>query len=130
MLAFDVYMSYGNANEWQYWVSEKRKELPEAWPAPGERDRAADGTEYELRMRIYDVDPLDQVITLQVRVEQFREQQLVAEEERFLRARRTFRNELLAMLRESGFREVDVRSGFSDRGASSEASVLVYIARK
>ena len=79
------YMPYGNANEWQYWVKEKRHQLPEAWPSPGARKRASDGTEYGLRMRIVDVDPLVQAVTLQIRVERWQEEQLVAEEERTLK---------------------------------------------
>jgi len=130
VLALDNYLSYGNANEWQYWVNDKRRQLPEAWPLPGERERAADGTEYELRMRLADVDPLEQVVTLQVRVEQWRQEQLIAEEERILKGHRYFRNELLMMLEQVGFTEIDVQGDFTEAEAMPEHSVLVFIARK
>lgn len=130
VLALENYLPYGSGNQWQYWVKEKRQQLPEAWPPPGERDHASDGTDYELRMRLVDVDPLEQVITLQVRVEQWQQGQLIAEEERLLKSHEYFRDELLMMLGQVGFAEIKVQGDFTEAEASSEHNVLVFIARK
>ena len=45
-LVFDNEVPYANPRDWTYWPSEQRKELPQPWPAPGERRRASDGSEY------------------------------------------------------------------------------------
>jgi hypothetical protein len=130
VLVLDNYLPYGNAEEWQYWLKEKRRLLPQAWPPPGERKRAADGVEYELRSRIVDVDPLEQLYTLQIRVALWREEQLVAEEEYTLKGRQYFKNELLMMLEQVGFDEVKVQGGFTEAEATAEHDVLVFIAWK
>jgi SAM-dependent methyltransferase len=130
VLVLENYLPYGNANEWQYWVKDKRRQLPEAWPPPGERRRASDGAEYGLRMRIVDVDPLEQVVTLQIRVELWRENQLVEEEERTLKGQKYFKNELLMMLEQAGFDEIKVQGDFTEAEATPEHQVLVFIARK
>src|SRR4051794_24203057 len=49
VLAFDHYLPYEDANEWQYWLPDKRSQLPMEWKPPGKRIPASDGTEYELR---------------------------------------------------------------------------------
>lgn len=95
VLVFDHHVPYTNAQVWQYWGTEKRRQLPESWSPSGKRKQAADGTEYEMRMRIMDIDPLKQLMTLQIRVAQWRAGQLVAEEENSLQARTYFKNEVL-----------------------------------
>ena len=59
VLVLDNYLPYGNPTRWQYWVRENRRQLPEAWPPSGERRRAADGAEYETRVRLVNIDPLE-----------------------------------------------------------------------
>jgi SAM-dependent methyltransferase len=130
VLALENYVPYGSPDEWQYWVKARRRELPEAWPEPGERRRASDGTEFGLRTRIVSVDPLEQVITLGIRVEQWRGEQLIAEEERTLKAQEYFKNELLMMLDQVGFSEVRVEGGFTLEEARPEHDVLVFVAQR
>jgi hypothetical protein len=81
-------------------------------------------------MRIVDVDPLEQVVTLQIRVELWREDQLVAEEERTLKGQKYFKNELLMMLEQAGFDEIKVQGDFTEAEATPEHAILVFIARK
>jgi SAM-dependent methyltransferase len=129
-LVLEDYVPYGDAHEWQYWVSEKRRQLPEPWPPPGERKRAADGSEYGLRTRIVDVDPLEQRVTLQIRAEKWQAGRLVAEEERLLKSQVYFRNELMMMLQQAGFGEIRVEGDFKEEPATPDHEVLVFIAGK
>jgi hypothetical protein len=108
VLVFDDHAPYQNAKTWQYWLPKHRRQLPEPWPSSGQRKRAADGAEYELRIRVVDLDPLDQLLTMQLRVERWREGRLEAEEENTLKARLYFKHELLLLLAQAGFREVIV----------------------
>ena len=85
VLVFSHELPYADAEEWPYWLPEARRRLPQAWPATGDRRRAADGDELELRVRLVDLDPLEQRHTLQIRAALWRAGQRVAEEEHTLR---------------------------------------------
>jgi SAM-dependent methyltransferase len=50
-LVLDNEVPYNYGERWRQWQTERRAELPEPWPPPGERRRASDGAEYELRSR-------------------------------------------------------------------------------
>ena len=130
VLVLDKHLPYENAKAWQYWIAEKRRELPRAWPSSGDRRQAADGTEYELRLRLLDVDPLEQLVTLQIRVEQWQAGQLIAQEEKTLKERLYFKNELLMMLEQAGFHDILVHGDYTEAEATAEHGVLVFIARK
>jgi SAM-dependent methyltransferase len=130
VLVLDNYLPYGSPQRWQYWVRENRRQLPEAWPPSGERRRAADGAEYEARMRLVDIDPLEQLMTLQIRHEVRRDGRLMAAEENTLKERLYFKNELLMMLEQAGFGDVTVHGDYTEAAASAEHGILVFIARK
>jgi len=131
VLAFDHGLPYGNARHWQYWLQENRSQLPRAWEElPGERRRASDGTEYEMRSRVLDLDPLEQLYTFQMRAERWRDGQLIAQEEHTLKGCMYFKNELLMMLEQAGFRDIIVLGGHTDSEATSDQSELVFVARK
>ena len=130
VLVFDNHLAYKNAKAWQYWVAEKRQQLPKAWPASGERRRASDGTEYEMRLRLVDIDPLEQLMTLQIHIEAWREGKLVEEEENTLKERLYFKNELLLMLEQTGFRDVSVYGDYTETEATAEHGILVFLAKK
>ncbi len=83
-----------------------------------------------MRMRLVDIDPLEQLTTLQIRIEAWREGKLVAEEENTLRAPLYFKNELLLMLEQADFRDVSVYGDYTEMEATAEHGVLVFIARK
>jgi hypothetical protein len=100
------------------------------WPAPGERRRASDGSELALSSRIAALDPLEQVLTLEIRAQQWREGQLVAQEKHALRSCYYFRNEMLAMLNQVGFLDVSVQDGWTGEPGTVDSTVLVFIARK
>jgi len=130
VLALDNYLPYGNPERWHYWVEEKRRLLPETWPPSGERRRASDGDEYELCARLVEIDPLEQIMTLQMRSKLWREGQLVAAEEYTLKECLYFKNELLMMLEQAGFGDVKVQGDYTEAEATAEHSVLVFVARK
>jgi len=129
-LLLDHYLPYRDPDEWQYWLAAKRSELPEAWPASGLRKRAADGTEYELRGRLVALDPLEQVAIREMRVYHWRDDQLLAQEERTLLERYYFQHELLLMLAQAGFHDVAVQGDYTQAEASAEHGILVFIAHK
>jgi SAM-dependent methyltransferase len=130
VLALDLYLPYQHPERWQYWVQDKRRQLPAAWPLQGQRRRAADGCEYVLRSRLLALDPLQQLMTLQIRVEVWQQGQLQAAEERTLQERLYFRNELLLLLQHAGFDDIRVYGAYTDAEATAADDILVFIARK
>jgi len=129
-LVFSHELPYEAVDQWPYWLPEKRKVLPEAWPVAGGRKRAANGDDIELAGRLVDLDPLEQLLTLQMRASLWREGRLVAQEEHTFQATLYFRNELLLMLAHVGFPEVAVRAGYSDAPATAQDTTVVFVARK
>ena len=127
---FSHELPYEAVDQWPYWLSERRKELPKAWPDSGMRERAADGDEIELRGRLVDLDPLEQRETRQMRALLWREGRLVAQEEHTIQITLYFRNELLLMLAQVGFTDIEVRAGYSDAPATAADTTVVFVARK
>jgi len=129
-LVLDHEVPYANATRWRQWPKDARRELPEAWPPLGERRRASDGSEYELRARAVALDPLDQRLTLEMHAELWREGRLVAEEEYELTMCLYLRNELLLLLEQAGFADVTVRGDHTDEEATGDHDFLVFVATK
>ena len=129
-LVFSHSLPYAEADQWSYWLPERRYELPQAWPITGTRKQAANGDEFELRTRLLDLDPLEQRVTQQIRVALWRAGQMVAEEEHTVQESLYFRNEVLLLLGQVGFRDVGVYAGYSDAVLASEHSMVLFIARK
>jgi hypothetical protein len=112
------------------WTSEGRAELPRPWSAEPDRREAPDGSEYALRTRMLEVDPLDQSTRIEMRIEKWQDGKLVAEEQQPLSMRMWFRDELVLMLRTAGFSEVSVRGGYEDEEPRPDHDFLVFIAQK
>ncbi len=129
-LVFNLDLPYGNAEQWSYWLPEQRRQLPQAWSASGTRRQASNGDEYELRVRLVDLDPLEQRMTLQSRTALWRAGHLVAEEEYTLQENLYFRNEVLLLLEQAGFADVTVQGGYTDRTATREDDWVMFVARK
>jgi SAM-dependent methyltransferase len=129
-LVLDKEVPYADQKRWPFWLENERRSLPEEWPQPGERRRASDGAEYELRVRLIDLDPLDQCIRFEMRASMWQSGQLTAEEEHTLTERLYFRSELLLMMEQAGFVDVDVRGDYTDEEATGDHDFLVFIARK
>jgi SAM-dependent methyltransferase len=129
-LVLDHETPYANARRWPLWTRDARALLPEPWPEPGARDRAADDAEYELRARAIDLDPLDQTLAFEIRAEKWVNGEHVAEETHALSMRMYFRDELLLLFERAGFSEIDVRGGYAGEPPTGDSDVLVYTARR
>jgi SAM-dependent methyltransferase len=124
------YASYASGSWWKYWLKEERQELPRPWREEGDRRVAADGTELELRSRLADVDPLAQRVTLEMRASMWRDSELVAEDEHRIVMTMYFTHEVVLMLERTGFVDIQVRGGLSDREPTSDDDFVVFIAKK
>jgi SAM-dependent methyltransferase len=129
-LLLDNEAPYANARRWRQWIKDERDALPEPWPASGERRQAADGSQFELRTRALEVDPLDQSLRVEIRAEKSRDGRLIAAETHVITMRKYFRDELVMMLERAGFADVDVRGDYTDEPPTAEHDFLVYAARK
>jgi len=128
-LVFDVELPYSYTRHWPYWLPGGRDALPEAWPEP-ERRLTADGGELSVATRVVDLDPLNQIVTMELRAERHDEGRLVAEELHRLTITLYFRDELVAMLRASGFDDIDVFRGNTLEPPSRDDRFLVFAARR
>ena len=130
VLLLDNEVPYADAALWQYWLKEKRAELPRPRRPPGERRPGKDGAEYELRSRVVGFDPLAQRATLEMQAFMWQGDELVAEEEHLLTMTLYFKDELVLMLQRAGFADVRVRGQYNDAEPNMDDDFLVYIARR
>jgi SAM-dependent methyltransferase len=120
-----------SSDRWGLWRPEERRKLPEPWPpSDDERERADDGSEFELRARALRFDPLDQSIVMEIRADKWVDGAHVGSEEHTLTMRSYLRDELVLMLRAAGFADVRVRGGYEDEEPTADHDFLVYIARR
>src|SRR5262249_14839319 len=129
-LGLDNGVPYSGARRGNRRTAQGRGELPRPWSEEPQRRTAPDGSEYALWTRMLDIDPLDQCIRLDMRIEKRRDGELVAEEEHPLSMRMWFRDELVLMLRTAGFRKVEVRAGYDDGEPRPDHDFLVFVGRK
>jgi SAM-dependent methyltransferase len=128
-LVLDNEAPYSYAGDWKYWLQDERAALPRPWP-PVKRRLASDGAEYALSTRLVDLDPLSQCVTFGVKAGMWRDGELVAEEERVLKMTLYFTNEVVLMLERTGFRDVEVRAGYTGAQPTGEDGFLVFVAKK
>jgi SAM-dependent methyltransferase len=121
---------YNDSRQWRYWPKEERAKLPEPWGERGKRRTGSDGTEYELRSRIVEVDPLSQRVTMEMRGFMWRQGRLVEQDEHVLQMTIYFTGELKLMLERAGFSDVGVRGGYAEEEPTGDSEFLVFIARK
>jgi SAM-dependent methyltransferase len=129
-IVLDNQVPYSYGGHWKYWRKDERSALPRPWPAAGERRRASDGAEYELRTRLADLDPLSQCVTLEIHASMWRNGRLVAEEEHVLKMTVYFTNEVVLMLERAGFTDVSVRAGYTDAEPTGDDDFVVFVAKK
>jgi SAM-dependent methyltransferase len=123
-------LPYANEKRWARWLPGHRDSSPGAWPTDGERRRFNDGDEVEWLGRPSALDPLEQRVTMDVRVRLWRSGEMVREETYRLEESLYFVQEILLMLDEAGFRDVKVEGGYSGRPATADDGVVVFVARK
>lgn len=128
-LLFDLHAPYKDDGPWNLWQKGWEKLSSDWWP-DAKRERASDGTDFVMRSRIANLDPLDQSLTLQIWAQHWQGKQLLGEEERTLTTNIYFKNELVMMLQQAGFTDITVRGDFTEEEASPKHGELVYIAKK
>jgi SAM-dependent methyltransferase len=111
------------------WMPEYRAGIPGDWLTEGRRT-ASDGDEIELLSRVGEQDPLEQRLTRQIRARLLHGGQVVKEEEYSLRINIYFAQELLLMLDEAGFRDLEVQAGYTGRPATADDGMVAFVARK
>ena len=90
----------------------------------------SDADELSPQYRIVDLDPLEQLITHQIRIELWRDGQRIAREEYTSLERMYFKNELLLMLSQAGFNDIFVVGNYSDNEATAQDDMPIFVARK
>lgn len=107
LLLMDHYLpNLEHPRGWMSWV--EAPDLPRPWPSRGDRRRAADGTELELRTRQLAFDPLEQTTTLEIRAIHYVDGSEAAVETSAIHIDLYFKREIELMLRVAGFRGISV----------------------
>jgi SAM-dependent methyltransferase len=128
-LLLDIELPYADMRLWPLWTRDRRAELPERDEPPRHRERAADGSEYALRSRVLELDPLEQRVTLAMHAQLWRDGALEAEEEHTLTIALYFKHEVLLMLAQAGFQDVVVEGDHNDAPATPDDEFVVFVAR-
>lgn len=100
----------GAGDGWETWL-ERRGAIPQPWPEPGDGRRAADGSEFELRTRLIDIDGPTRVTTREMSVRVTRGDEVI-EETHTLRSLIFFEDELITALLAAGFAEASVEEAY------------------
>jgi len=129
-LLLDTEVPYADTAHWKYWLKDERATLPMPAERPRKRQLASDGSEYGLRSRILAADPLDQSITLEMRVERWRDGALETAEEHRLDVRSYFAHELRMLVERAGFVDVVVHGDHVEADPSPDDEFVVIVARK
>jgi hypothetical protein len=95
-----------------------------------ERELLADGCELEVVTRTVAMDPLEEVATRQIRARLWRKEELLKEEVHTQKVEDYSKNELVLMLEQAGFSEIQIVGDYSNEPATADHEVLVFVARK
>lgn len=119
------------AEQWALWLPGHRKGvLPRAWPETGDRRPTANGDEIELITRTAELDPLAQRLALEMRARLWRNGEVVEEETGRVLISLYFAQEVVQLLREVGFEQIEVESGYSGRPATPDDAEVMFVARR
>lgn len=130
VFAFDLTARWNDHPAWLSRLPENRRSLPEPWPDSSERKRLADGTELEIAARTVAVNPLEESQTRQLRARLWRDGVLLEEQIHTQRYEEYGTNELLLVLEQAGFDDIQVFGDYSDEPATDDHRGLVFVARK
>jgi SAM-dependent methyltransferase len=129
-LVLDHYLPYREAKAWGYWTAEARGRLPEEWPVAVPGRPMSGGGELRLRSRIVALDPLEQVITIEMWAEELQDGLVIREEKRTLKSGLYFGNELMMMVEQAGFTIEAVQAAYEDRPAGPSDHIIIVVASK
>ena len=110
---FDVYLPGENSKDWLTWTKDHRPPLPSRWSKPETR-KTSDGDELVLQTRTIAFDPMEQYSIREIRVKQYRDQELVNCHQYRVRLNAYFKNEIQLMLKTAGFGRVEMKGGLGD----------------
>jgi hypothetical protein len=130
LLLLDNEQPFADAEEWNLWLSERRRHLPEPWPDAVGKAPLDPGSDYELHSRYVAFDPLEQRATRQMRTLLWRDGRLIADEVYTLTSNIYFRNELCHLLERAGFEIEAVQGDYTQAEAAAESKFIVFQARK
>lgn len=130
VLLLDHHLPYGDKEDWQLWLKESWTQLPKPWPDSVDKTPPDDGSDYALYYRPTAFDPLEQKITRQMRTVLWRDGMVVMDEEYMLTENLYFRNELVQLVEQAGFKIEAIQGDYLDAVATGEHDVIVFIARK
>jgi len=128
--AFDYSPRWNDPPAWLSRLPEGRRSLPQEWPAAGERQPLADGSELELVTRTIVMDPLDEVATRQIRARLWRDGELIKEEVHTQKVGDFSVHEFILMLERAGFSDITITGDYHDEPATADHTALIFIARK
>ena len=77
-LIINIEAEYTFPDAWQDWLKENREVLPQPWPEEGKRRVDADGSVYLSWIRLLSLDPLEQSLVREMRVEKWQGEHLIA----------------------------------------------------
>lgn len=100
--------------------------LPQNWPLEGDRRRAADGSELELRSRLLSFDPAERTLTREISVRQFVDDKEVASESYSLDICIYSKSDLEQALSTAGFGTIRITGGLEERPARAEDERIVF----
>ena len=131
-LVFDNENPYATGQPWRLWLKDERASLPQAWKpmVESERRRGSDGAEYALQARVLDLDPLEQVVTYEMRAGMWRNGELVREEDHTLHLTFYFKDELMLLLERAGFTDIVVHGDHRREAPTPDSEFLVFVAKK
>ncbi len=112
LFVFDQHLPTASAKAWEGWVR-----VPDGEPRWSKPDRrtASDGSELEMQMRENSFNPLTQVSEREIKIEQYKDGELIARDQYPLTINVYLKSEIELMLRHAGFSHIDVRAGLEDR---------------
>lgn len=116
--------------DWGFWLPGHRGGVPSEWPTEGDRRTASDGDDIETLFRVGELDPLEQRTTYQIRAHLWHGGQIVREEEYSLRINLYFAQEVLGMLDDAGFHDLEIQAGYTGRPATGDDGMVAFVARK
>jgi SAM-dependent methyltransferase len=127
---FDYQVRWNDHHAWLSRLPENRKALPDEWPNFNPRLRLADGSELEEAVRTVSMDALENVAVRQYRLRLWQGEEMVKEEIHTMKLEDYSKNELVMMLEEAGFEDIQIYGDYTHEPANTDHENLVFVARK
>ena len=129
-LVFNLDVEYSELEGWNYWVWEEQAKLPEPWPEKARIRPIGDGSELEMKIRLYSLNAIEQSVILQMHIAHKRGGEVISEEQSDLRSNMYFKNEMILMLEKAGFQVLPVKGEYTAEDANSRHKNLTFDAQK